>query len=100
MEPTSIVYDRQWTADCIDGLRFELQMLRQLENIIVEMRFSADESEMEYINRIIRMVKQLENKTAATHNIMQDYMYDMEKGITVVVEKIESANVVGSKILK
>lgn len=100
METTSIVYDKQWTIDCIDGLKYELWMLRQLEDRIVEIYYLADESELVHINRIIRMVKQLENKIFATQNIMQDYMHDMEKGFNVVAEKIESANAVGSKVLK
>lgn len=98
MESTTIVYNKQWTSECLKNLTKEKRELENLYNLIAGMKYSVDERYLVELNKIQREVLGLKDNITLTYRTMDQYMLDMENAINIIAEKIAIADAVGAKI--
>ena len=100
MQPTAIVYNKQWTTDCLNNLRRERRELEELYRLLSGMKYIFDVKYIGEVNQILQSIQKLETSINATYSAMDKYMYDMDNAIRVIAEKIEIADGIGSKVMK
>lgn len=98
MESAAIIYNNQWTSECLKNLTKEKRELENLYDLIAGVKYSVDERYLAELNKIQREVLGLKDNITSTYRTMNQYMSDMEKAINIIAEKIAIANAVGAKI--